>query len=109
MIITFFRLAGTTGIPYPVNKELKRVTKGSVISLNPVQPAKAASPILVTLLGTIIEVNPIQPLKADSPILVTLSGIAIEVSVRLLHSEKIKSGIVLTLLPIFIVVNLLQP
>ena len=44
-----------------------------------VQPEKAYSPMLVTLLGISMEVKPMQLEKALFPMLVTLLGISIEV------------------------------
>ena len=43
--------------------------------VNLVQPPKASSPMLVTLLPMVMEVRPLQPSKALFPILVTLSPI----------------------------------
>jgi hypothetical protein len=43
------------------------------------QPEKANSPMLVTLVGIVIFVKPEQLLKALYPMLVTLFGIVIEV------------------------------
>ena len=44
------------------------------------QPEKAYSPMVVTLLGIVILVRPLQPLNALSPMLVTLLGIVMLVS-----------------------------
>ena len=41
------------------------------------QPLKASSPMLVTLLGISIEIRPLQPWKALPPMLVTLLGIIV--------------------------------
>ena len=51
----------------------------NVTEVRLLQPEKADSPMVVTLLGMVIEVSPLQPLKADSPILVTLLPMVIEV------------------------------
>ena len=50
-----------------------------MIDVKPLQPEKAAPPILVTELGIVIDVKPLQPEKASFPILVTELGIVIEV------------------------------
>ena len=55
------------------------------------QPSKAPSPILVTLLGIVIEVKEEQPSKALFPMLVTLLGMVMEV--REEHSKKAQSQI----------------
>ena len=52
-----------------------------VMEVMPAQPRKAASPILVTLLGMVMEVSP-EVEKASTPILVTLLGIVMEVSLE---------------------------
>ena len=51
---------------------------GIVAEISP-EPAKAQSPMLVTLLGIVSEVREEQLLKASFPMLVTLLGIAKEV------------------------------
>jgi hypothetical protein len=50
-----------------------------VTEVRPLQPEKAYSPMLVTLLGIVMEERPLQPEKALSPMLVTLLGIVMEV------------------------------
>ena len=47
--------------------------------VRPLQPLKAQSSMLVTLLGIVMLVRPVQSLKAQSPMLVTLLGIVYEV------------------------------
>jgi hypothetical protein len=47
-----------------------------VTEASPLQAAKAASPMLVTLLGIVMEVSPLQA-KASFPILVTLLGMTV--------------------------------
>ena len=47
----------------------------TTIDVKPLQKAKAASPMLVTLLGIVMLVKPLQLEKADPPMLVTLLGI----------------------------------
>ena len=47
----------------------------TIIDVKPLQEAKAASPMLVTLLGIVTLVKPLQPEKTLSPMLVTLLGI----------------------------------
>ena len=42
-----------------------------ITEVKPVQPEKAAVPIVVTELGMVTEVRPVQPEKAQSPIDVT--------------------------------------
>jgi hypothetical protein len=49
--------------------------EGIVMLVNPVQPEKVPSPMLVRPEGIVMLVNPLQPLKAPSPMLVTLEGI----------------------------------
>ena len=49
------------------------------MEVSPLQPQKAAFPMLVTLLGMVMEVSP-QPAKAPYPMLVTLLGMVTEVS-----------------------------
>jgi hypothetical protein len=46
------------------------------MEVKPLQPRKALSPILVTLLGIVMEVKTLQVAKAPIPILVTPLGIA---------------------------------
>ena len=48
--------------------------------VSPEQPANAAPPMLVTLLGISTLVSPSQPLNAELPMLVTLLGISTLVS-----------------------------
>ena len=52
---------------------------GTYIAVKLLQPEKAPSPMLVTLLGIITEVKLLQLAKASSPMLVTLLGIVTEV------------------------------
>ena len=51
------------------------------------QPAKALSPIAVTLEGIVMLVRPLQPLKAEFPISVTPDGIT-KLPVRPLQFSK---------------------
>ena len=55
----------------------------SVTEDKPLQPEKAAFPMLVTLLGMVTDVRPRHSVKARSPMLVTLLGMVTDV--RLLH------------------------
>ena len=68
-----------------------------VTEVKPVQPSKAALPILVTPSGIVTEVKPVQPLKALSSILVTASGIVTEA--KPLNPEHKSDGICSTLSP----------
>ena len=65
-----------------------------VTEVKPVQPSKAALPILVTPSGIVTEVKPVQSLKASSPILVTDEGIVTEV--KPVQPLKALSSILLT-------------
>ena len=51
----------------------------TLIDVKPLQPAKALSPMLVTLSGMVMEVRALQLLKASIPMLVTLFGMVTEV------------------------------
>ena len=51
---------------------------GRMMEVRLLQPKKAFSPMLVTLLGMVIEVRLSQPKKAQFPMLVTLLGMVIE-------------------------------
>jgi hypothetical protein len=68
-----------------------------VTEVSEVQPEKALSAILVTLLGMVMEESEVQDEKALFPILVTLSGIVIELSEE--QDEKALLPILVTLLP----------
>ena len=62
---------------------------GMVTEVRPEQLAKACLPMLVTLLGMVIEVNPEQPENTPASKLITLFGIVTEVSLE--HSWNILS------------------
>ncbi len=52
----------------------------TIINVRPLQPRKADSPMLVTLLPMITDVRPLHQQKASYPMLVTLLGIVTDVS-----------------------------
>ena len=72
-----------------------------------VQPAKALSPIDITLLGIVTKVNPVQPENAELPILVTLLPMVNEV--RDEHDAKALDSIFLTSSPITTSFIVFQP
>ena len=84
-------------------EQIGGVTASTVICFTFLQPEKASSPIVVTLLGIVIEVREEQSEKTLSPIVVTLLGIVIEVRERQL--AKAAPSIVVTLLGIVIEVR----
>ena len=58
---------------------LARNSAGTVISDNPVNPAKLPFPIVSTLFGITTVVKPVHWKKQSGPISVTISGIVIDV------------------------------
>ena len=79
----------------------------TLMEVRPLQPAKAYSPMEITLLGMVMEVRPLQFSKARQSMEVTLFGIVMEV--RLLHPRKASVPMEITLLGMVMEVRLLHP
>ena len=113
-IVIFVNPPGTATSVFPffVNKSPKVDLKEGLLKstekeVRLEQPAKAPSPMLLTLFGIVMHVKDSQPLKATLPILVTLFGIVILFNEE--QSSKAATPMLLTLSGIVMPIKEVQP